>query len=168
MLFTFFVKNNAVFLEMDTRLFYGNLRYVNEISNGHLSEDEYISDTDEEDFKIQPSYEEHIYIPETDDSDDYDKPTTSNAKSAKKRATIWKERSLPTYSNENFSFVGDMNLPEFIEELETPAELFASIFTDDLINFIVDQSNLYSLQNDINKPANITRKEMDQFIGKFN
>lgn len=155
---------------MDVRSFYGNLKYVNEITNCHKSDDDHISDTDEEDFTSQPSGQEHICIPETDDSDteDYDEPTLLNVKSIKKpRAPIWKERSLPTYSSDNFPFLGDTNLPEFIEELETPADIFRFFFTDDLINFIVDQSNLFALQTDINKPANITRNEMDQFIGKF-
>ena len=111
---------------MDVRSFYGNLKYVSEIYNVDHSGDDQISATDEEDFISQPSRQEHIYIPETADSDyshsdDYDKPTTSNAKSTKKpRSPIWKESSLPTYSSENFPFLRDTNLIDLIEELETP------------------------------------------------
>ncbi|XP_053945112.1 piggyBac transposable element-derived protein 4-like [Anastrepha ludens] len=165
----FFDKSQWNFLEMNVRSFYGNLKYVYEVNRGDQCDDDYISDTDEEDFISKPPEQEHIYVPETDDtddSDDYNKPSTSNAKPAKKpRAPIWKEICLPPYSSENFPFQGDSNLPDFIEELETPADMFNFIFNDDLMNFIVEQSNLIALQMDINKPANITRNEIDQFIG---
>ncbi|XP_049304617.1 piggyBac transposable element-derived protein 1-like [Bactrocera dorsalis] len=60
-----------------------------------------------------------------------------------------------------------MEFPSFIDELETPAEFFQFFFDEDLINFIVEQSNILALQKDINKPANITKSEIEQFIGEF-
>ena len=83
----------------------------------------------------------------------------------KTEAPIWKAGHLPPYLNETFPFQGNTNLSTCINELETPADFFNFFFNDDLMNFLVDQSNLYALQVDINKPAGITRNEVDQFIG---
>lgn len=156
---------------MDAQSFYGNLKYVNNILNGDKSDDEYISGTDDEDVVGQPLGQEDINISETEDSDisdDNEEPSTSTAKSIKKpRPPIWKESHLPSYSSENFPFEGNTNLPDFIEKLETPAEMFNFLFNDELMEYIVDQSNLFALQVDVNKPANITRNELEQFIGKL-
>lgn len=146
---------------MDAKSFYGNLSYVNEIANGLESDDEYISDTDDEVLGKEPCEQENVYMPETDESDSDDiccKPTSSNAKQSKKaRVPIWKESCLAPYTSESYPFQGNANLPSFIEELETPAEFFSFFFSDHLLNDIVEQLNLV---------ANISRNEMEQFIGK--
>lgn len=158
------------FPKMNVQSFYGNLKYTDEIADGLQSDDENISDTDEEEVRVPLSDQDNIFVPETDESDLEDhceKPTTSKKKQPKKpRAAIWNESHLPPYSNENFPFQGNTNLPDIIEELETPAEFFNFFFNDDLIEFIVEQSNLFALQIDINKPANITKNEIEQFVGK--
>ncbi|XP_050328491.1 piggyBac transposable element-derived protein 4-like [Bactrocera neohumeralis] len=156
---------------MDARSFYGNLRYINVVDNGLQSDDDYISESDEEVVGAQVSGQEDVYISETDESsseDVYDEPSSSNEERAKKsKPPNWKENNLPPYLSENFPFQGDMELPSFIDELETPAEFFQFFFDEDLINFIVEQSNILALQKDINKPANITKSEIEQFIGEF-
>lgn len=161
---------------MNTQLFYGKLKYVNDIGDGLQSEDEYFSDVDESNPGLCM---EDIYIPETDESCDEmnsyidvveSKKTISSKKTRKKKPVVknptWKKKHLPAFSNENFNFEGEKNLPNFIEELNTPHDIFKFLFTDELISYISEQSNLYALQTDINKPANITKKEIEQFIGK--
>ena len=51
------------------------------------------------------------------------------------------------------------------QEVLSPFEYFKSFFTEDLFNLIVDETNLYSAEKNINKPLNITRNEMEQWIG---
>ncbi|CAG5037026.1 unnamed protein product [Parnassius apollo] len=69
------------------------------------------------------------------------------------------------FDENKFKFTGVTQLPEFIEKLETPAYFFLFLFSEDLIQTITNQSNLKSVQDNIYKPANITKQEIEQFIG---
>lgn len=44
-------------------------------------------------------------------------------------------------------------------------KIFNFLFTDDLIDMLVEQCNLKSFQNNINKPANIRREDIEELIG---
>ncbi|XP_008552076.1 piggyBac transposable element-derived protein 3-like [Microplitis demolitor] len=66
---------------------------------------------------------------------------------------------------ENFKFLGNSDLLEEIIKLDSPQEIFKFLFTDELIDMIVEQSNLKSIQDNADKPANITKEEIEQFIG---
>lgn len=59
-------------------------------------------------------------------------------------------------------FRGSNKLPPEIICLNTPFELFSYWFTEDIINLIRDQTNLYSVQGDANKPVNVTAQEIRQ------
>lgn len=50
-------------------------------------------------------------------------------------------------------------------EIARPIHYFQNYFSNDLLDHIVDQSNLYSVQNDPNKPLQLTREELEIFIG---
>lgn len=78
---------------------------------------------------------------------------------------IWTEGKLPAYDENNFKFSGSLELPELTEELESPVDYFKFFFTEDLITFITEQTNLKSIQVNVNKPVNATNAEMEQFIG---
>lgn len=158
------------FLEMNIQSFYSNLKYVNEIDNPLLREVDNTSDSEDEWVGNKKIIEEDVYISATDESSSDDRceePSTSKAKPKPKntRTSIWKRGHLPSYSTESFPFEGNVNLPTCINELEPPADFFKFFFTDDLMNFLDEQSNLYALHVDINRPANITRNEVEQFIG---
>ncbi|MED6240745.1 hypothetical protein ATANTOWER_027178 [Ataeniobius toweri] len=38
-------------------------------------------------------------------------------------------------------------------------------FPEDILEVVVEQSNLYAIQCDTNKPLNLTTKELEQFMG---
>ena len=63
------------------------------------------------------------------------------------------------------SFKGTDQLPSQIMNLSTPYSFFTYFFSDDILQSIVDQSNLYSLQLNPNKPANITQQDLRKYLG---
>uniref|UniRef100_A0A3B1KH96 PiggyBac transposable element-derived protein domain-containing protein n=1 Tax=Astyanax mexicanus TaxID=7994 RepID=A0A3B1KH96_ASTMX len=52
-----------------------------------------------------------------------------------------------------------------VSEVLTPTEYFRQMFTPECLRHIVEQSNLYSVQKDVNSPLNCSEKELEQFIG---
>ncbi|MGH0158816.1 UNVERIFIED_CONTAM: hypothetical protein FKN15_047671 [Acipenser sinensis] len=47
----------------------------------------------------------------------------------------------------------------------SPLQYFKQFFSEDILEVIVGQSNLYSIQCNANKPLNLTTKELEQFLG---
>ena len=54
-----------------------------------------------------------------------------------------------------------------IDIIKSPAEYFRYYFDETLFDQIVFQSNLYSIQQNSNKPLRLTRWELEQYIGVF-
>ncbi|KAG5877962.1 hypothetical protein JTB14_015611 [Gonioctena quinquepunctata] len=82
----------------------------------------------------------------------------------KKDKIIWTEKKLKEYDADKFSFLGGTGLPACFDTLESPVDFFSLLFPDDLLDLIVVESNLKSVQDNVNKPANITKNELEQFI----
>lgn len=79
-----------------------------------------------------------------------------------KRPILWKTvhasqspKSEPTW---NGSF------PE-ADGVLSPVEYFRTFFDDSILEHIVEQSNLFSMQCNINKPLQLTTDELEQFLG---
>ena len=90
--------------------------------------------------------------------------SSSSSSSKKARKIIWKH----VLDNEDISFssttfTGPL-LPEH-DSARLPIEYFNDFVSDELKNLIVEQSNLYSSQNDILKPLNLTLSELEQWAG---
>ena len=51
------------------------------------------------------------------------------------------------------------------EEPKAPIVYFREIIDDGILNMIVEQSNLYSTQQNVNKPLHLTKEELEQFLG---
>uniref|UniRef100_A0A8P4G9Y2 PiggyBac transposable element-derived protein domain-containing protein n=1 Tax=Dicentrarchus labrax TaxID=13489 RepID=A0A8P4G9Y2_DICLA len=51
------------------------------------------------------------------------------------------------------------------DNIMSPYEYLKMFFSEDLLEVVVEQSNLYAIQCDTNKPLNITTKELEQFMG---
>ena len=49
--------------------------------------------------------------------------------------------------------------------ISSPREYFSSFFDSDILNLIVEQSNLYSIQQNANKPLKLTKDELEKWIG---
>ena len=52
-----------------------------------------------------------------------------------------------------------------VYEPKSSIEYFSELFTDDVIEDIVFQTNLYATQNDVNTTFNVSMSEMKKFIG---
>ena len=77
---------------------------------------------------------------------------------------IWKNKSL-ILPQQQLKFRGKTDLPGDILELETPYAFFRRFFSDDLLERIVEQTILYSIQVDPNKPLDLTVNELRKFLG---
>lgn len=137
--------------------------------DGSESEEE-IPESDYE-AEMNRSSESEEVVSETSDFDSEDEEPLASfvpkrkIHQKKEQKIIWSDKNLGTYKEEDFPFLGNSELPETMSQFETPAEFFSFFFTEDLIQMIVDESNRKALQGNINKPANITVKEMETFIG---
>lgn len=87
-------------------------------------------------------------------------PSTSNR--VPRTNMIWKSLNI---NDDQIRFLGSETLPPEKLRLDTPLEVFSYLFSEDIINLIRDQTNLYSVQKDANKPVNVSSQEIRQFIG---
>ncbi|CAG4979435.1 unnamed protein product [Parnassius apollo] len=62
-------------------------------------------------------------------------------------------------------FRGSSKLPNETLELKTLYRVFSYLFTDEIVVLIRDETNLYSVQKDANKPINVTSQEIREFVG---
>ena len=172
---------------MDPRLFYGSSSVaVRELPNGNDSEESDLSDEEsalrpqtvlapdsDEDSVSLPT--ERIVIPDSDDaldSDADDVPLCLIRNSHDKRSTSsgdlknlkWRPRNMEKFKEE-VKFEGHQDLPEEIQQLSTPIDYFKYFVTDEILQYVVEQSNLYATQSRPTKPSCLTKNELEQFIG---
>lgn len=129
-----------------------------------------ITDNIDMNYEAGPSLQEHSeaenIVQETKDSDDETLAEIARKLSKEKdtKNILWKKKNLVIDENAT-SFRGNAQLPSEIMELSTPYSFFKYFFTDQLITYIVEQSNLFSIQVDPSKPANITENELRRYLG---
>ena len=75
----------------------------------------------------------------------------------------WRQRAVGEISTETPVFIGDESCSE--SSVRSPIEYFRDFMSDDVFSDIVEQSNLYCSQKDINKTLNLNRNELEQFVG---
>lgn len=165
---------------MDPKRFYGTNKYVrdipsdNESDDPDLSEDEHDSGypgcnilappSDEDDEVENLDLEEDI-IPETDiESDDDDEDIPLSELAEKLNPGAWRSGNLTKDPNE-IKFLGNQDMPQEIKDLDTPYQFFKFFFTKEIISDITAQTNLYCAQQRVNRPANISENEIEQFMG---
>lgn len=68
-------------------------------------------------------------------------------------------------SEQDTKFQGDVSLAECLKTLEHPYNLFRYFVDDDLVDQIIDQTCLYSIQNNPNKPYQLTKAQFLKFLG---
>uniref|UniRef100_H2L551 PiggyBac transposable element-derived protein domain-containing protein n=1 Tax=Oryzias latipes TaxID=8090 RepID=H2L551_ORYLA len=51
------------------------------------------------------------------------------------------------------------------DDIKSPYEYFKMFFSEGILEVVVEQSNLYAIQCNTNKPLNLTTKELEQFMG---
>lgn len=95
-------------------------------------------------------------------------PSTSTAKPKSKKtrreSIDWQKKFL-NVSEEFSKFKGDETLPNFIAELEDPIQFFNLLFTNEIFDYIMQQSNLFGVQTRPERPPNITTEELRIFCG---
>ena len=55
-------------------------------------------------------------------------------------------------------------MPE-ADAIKFPIDYFRIFFDDSILEHIVEQSNLFSVQSNINRPLQLTKDELEQFLG---
>lgn len=80
------------------------------------------------------------------------------------RNIIWRKKNL-ILDDDAKMFRGITSFPPNILNLSSPLSFFKYFFDDELISKIVNESNLFSVQKDITKPANITTQNINQYLG---
>ena len=80
----------------------------------------------------------------------------------KKQALQWKTAN-PAVILKDIPFTGNPPLASL--PLQEPVDYFWDIISDEVIMGIVEESNRYVAQVDIDKPLSLTPDELEQFIG---
>ncbi|CAG5026241.1 unnamed protein product [Parnassius apollo] len=140
---------------------------------GEISEDDAESDEDDLDFypsrkDLQAVLEDKEVsdeeeVPETEECPDpplvheeiYQQASTSRSNvfpQINTRNLIWKKRSLE-YKEESIAFLGSTELGPELMKLETPLQFFSQYFSEDLLKKIVEETNKYSTQTNIDRPV---------------
>lgn len=80
------------------------------------------------------------------------------------RDLVWKKKSL--FLNESqVTFRRNANLSQEIMELDKPFRIFAYFFTNNIIDKIVQETNLYAVQKDPSSPVNVIDFDIRKYIG---
>jgi hypothetical protein len=80
------------------------------------------------------------------------------------RAIVWKSKSLVVPDCQS-KFLGNDQLPTHISHLETPYEFFIELFTESVIDHIVQETIRYSVQINPGKTEEITKDDIRKYIG---
>lgn len=84
--------------------------------------------------------------------------------SYRKESITWKKKNL-ILNSEQLQFRGKEDLPTEISNLESPIDFFNYFFTDELVEKIVSETNLYALQVDPSKPVNYSPTDVRNYLG---
>lgn len=77
---------------------------------------------------------------------------------------LWKNQNLQL-SPETVQFKGSETLSAEIISLSTPLQIFKYFFNDELMSKIVEESNYYSAELNIDNPTKINEKDLQAYIG---
>ncbi|XP_071051398.1 piggyBac transposable element-derived protein 3-like [Onthophagus taurus] len=157
---------------MDSSLFYGTKRVL--VPNGDESEDENLSDDDSpQNFNckvhVPRSFEKPLNLEEEQWDSEDDLPLINilvrrNNTRRDRKNIQWSEAFLNVPA-ESTLFNGNQDLPEEIINMEEPYDFFKYLLTTEMVKYITEESNLYSVQCRPEKPANITPQEICGFLG---
>lgn len=83
-----------------------------------------------------------------------------------KRQIIWKTGSM-TFDERKIVHEPTSTLDTVIANLDTPYQCFLHFFTPDFLQQIVDESNLYSVQQNVANPITITVTDLKKYFGSL-
>lgn len=115
---------------------------------------------------VSESEQEDTNTSQSDDDDDIPLIHRIKKKNAQRKKPFinWKKGNLKM-NEEDTKFSGDPTLPQDIKELQSPIEYFKYFFSKEILQLIVHETNLYSIQCRPNKSANVCVEDIEQFIG---
>ncbi|XP_023804735.1 piggyBac transposable element-derived protein 2-like [Oryzias latipes] len=143
---------------MDAQTFYRSKKHDQEVR---------LIPSDSEDSELEEIDSEEEWTPESagmpDDNESLDEEENEDEASQEDvpRLPRWR-----TPHNANIT-----NYPEWqaglpkSDDIKSPYEYFKMFFSEDILEVVVEQSNLYAIQCNTNKPLNLTTKELEQFMG---
>ncbi|XP_041868396.1 piggyBac transposable element-derived protein 2-like [Melanotaenia boesemani] len=144
---------------MEARTFYGCKE--NDQAVRHIP-------SDSEDSELEESDSEEEWTPESDglpdDNESVDEEENEDDEVSQEdvpRSPRWR---TPRNANITDYPEWQANLPKS-DSIKSPYEYFKMFFSEDILEIVVEQSNLYAIQRDTNKPLNLTTKELEQFMG---
>jgi len=91
-------------------------------------------------------------------------PTMKNTQKIKKLNPIWRKGNF-SQNPEFIKFCGEKPMPDEIKEMKSPREFFCYFFDNELLSHIAEQSTLYSIQQNPEKPNKITKNDVQHFLG---
>jgi hypothetical protein len=124
------------------------------------SDDGSTTDTEDEMKKVQKKLQHPLVISDESSSDEENQKESLRKPKMKKEIHWSKKPFVPPVAN----FAGSFPPPPNAHELE-PINYFYLMFGEDSIKMLKDQSNLYSVQSDQNRPLRLTDAEIRQFLG---
>lgn len=80
------------------------------------------------------------------------------------RNMVWKVKNMDIVEKA-FQFNENIEYPPEILELDTPFQFFSYFFDEEILNFLVDESNKYAFQNNPNFAEPVTVPELRKFLG---
>ena len=118
------------------------------------------SDSDTE---IIEDYEMYVHDDENRFSEEDDPSSNMPPRKKHKRdGTPWRIVNEKHSQKEMPKWKGDLPNPDCVRE---PINYFRDFFDNEILEHIVEQSNIYAIQRNPNKPLNLDRNELEQFIG---
>lgn len=138
------------------------------INNDYVSDDGFEGDDDNETFSDRDLWSDESSESENDDNC-VDKAIPKNrrcttSRTALRNSIIWNKQSFEM-NEDRTTFHGNDQFSSEILKLDSPYKFFSYFITNSLIDKIVEQTNLYSIQQDVNKPVNVNMLEIKKFIG---
>ncbi|XP_045505807.1 piggyBac transposable element-derived protein 3-like [Colias croceus] len=91
-------------------------------------------------------------------------PESANYMPSGGRSLLWRKRNL-VYSEDKIAFSGSEELSSNILELDTPYQFFTYFFTNEFLESIVQESNLYATQQQPNRLETYTVEDLRKYLG---
>ena len=104
-----------------------------------------------------------LFLDENTEDDDAEPSSPSSSSNLAQKATNPSWYSIPFDASARATPAASSELPTS-ESISAPSEYFKRFFDETIMNYIVAQSNLYAVQQNLSKPLGPTKKELAKFI----
>ncbi|XP_058880827.1 piggyBac transposable element-derived protein 3-like [Acipenser ruthenus] len=131
---------------MDTRTFYGRKEHDRAV-------------------RVIPSDSEDSELEESDSEDSEDSETESEDEDVAEVDVPCLPRWRTPHNAYFNAYPEWQGLLSRSDDIMSPLQYFKQFFSEDILEVIIGQSNLYAIQCNANKPLNLTTKELEQFLG---